>query len=161
MYSRWWAFFYQAAVVGFKTEVVIDMYPQVFEARDNFHLCCPNAKRRGLVPGGLSEVHNHFLSFFYIDAKIAVPAPGHQLFHLESVSWLVILLNESHHKSIICKLDNMVTWMSGRVILCQQSVQQQTQDTSLLQAGVEISRGGNNVMDLYLFIYNSKCLRDI
>lgn len=91
------------------------------------------------VDGGMnvlfSEIHDQLHGFANTEKGFVLLIPLCQQSRLFSVGHLIIVSDQAHDVSVISKLDDGT--VSGHAVMCEQGVQQWTQNASLRSASVE------------------------
>ncbi len=108
------------------SQVLGDVYTEVFEAAHPLHRG-PTDHKRSLGPLlSLPDVHNQHFSFAHVQRETVVLAPWCESLHLIQVCGLIIVVNEAQNHSIIRKFNNRSGAVRGHAV-----VEPGTQDTTL------------------------------
>ncbi len=92
------------------------MQPQAFSAADSLHsraVVC----QWGVVNRFYPEVHHNLFCLPNIEGQVVNTTPFSQLCHFLSVVRFIVVANETHHRCVISKLDDVVGAELGSAVM--------------------------------------------
>ncbi len=113
------------------SQVLGDVYTEVFEAAHPLHRGSTDHRRSVGPLLSLPEVYNQLFSFAHVQRETVVLAPWCKSLYLIQVCGLIIVGNEAQNHSIISKFNNRSGAVRGHAVVCVERVEQRTQDTAL------------------------------
>ena len=89
------------------------MDTQEFEAGDSLDLR-PVDKDGGVrTSSSLPEVHDELFGLLGVECQVVISTPRHQVLNLIPVGRLIVVTDEAHHRSVVCKPDDGVGAMNS------------------------------------------------
>ncbi len=116
-------------------EVLADVDPQVFKAAHPLHFKISD--KQWLMSSPLfPRVHYHLLCLVRVEGEVVVLTPCHKAGHLPPVGCFISASDPSYHCGVISKLHNDVVLVGGNTVMCEQYVEDGTENTPLWGANV-------------------------
>ena len=84
-----------------------------------------------MVSGVSPEVHHNLLCLLHIEGQVVSATPFSQLCHFLSVVHFIAVADETYHRCVIRKLDDVVGAELGSAVVGQQCEEQRAEHTAL------------------------------
>ncbi len=94
----------------------------------------------GVLTGPPPEIHHQLLGLTDVQREVVVVTPVSQGVHLFSVSWFIVISDQTYHRCVIWKFDD-VGPVCGYTVVCVQGVQKRAENTALRGSSVSGSVG--------------------